>query len=117
VSAICSGAAIIPLYFMARRAYGTRAALYTGIFYITAPVAARWGIRLMTDATFSLFFFWACERVCSVADERDVRVAKRGVLFAALFATLAALTRYQGLMLVPPVLVAAAIVWRRFRTI
>lgn len=117
ISAIASGLAVIPIYLMARRAFGTRAALYAGIFYIVAPVANRWGIRLMTDATFSLFFWLCCERLCFAADERNEKKARMALSIGALAATLAALTRYQGLMLVPPVLAAAAVVWRRFRRV
>ncbi len=114
ISAVASGLAVLPLYLMTRRAFGTRAALYAGIFYITAPVANRWGIRLMTDATFSLFFWWACERLSFASDERNEKKARLGLSMGAMFCVLAALTRYQGLMLTVPVLGVAAIVWRRF---
>lgn len=113
VSAVASTLALYPIYRMAQRAFGTRAALYAGIFYIAAPVANRWGVRLMTDASFSLFFFWACERMCFAAGESDGRQARRALGWAAAMAVLASLTRYQGAMLVPPVLVCAWLLWRR----
>ncbi|MEQ8818606.1 MAG: glycosyltransferase family 39 protein [Sumerlaeia bacterium] len=115
ISAIASAAALYPLYRMARRAFGTRAALYTGVFYIVAPVAMRWGVRMMTDAMFSLWFWWAVERLCFASDEREEFSARRALTGASLFATLACLTRWQGLMLLPPLLVCYGILVRRFR--
>ncbi len=115
ISAIASGLAILPIYLMTRRAFGTRAALYAGIFYITAPVANRWGIRLMTDATFSLFFWWCCERLSFASDERNEKKARLALSMGAMFCVLASLTRYQGLMLLVPVLAVAGVVWHRFR--
>ncbi len=113
VSAIASSLAVIPLYRMTQRAFGTRAALYAGIFYLTAPVATRWGIRVMTDATFALFFWWACERLIFACDERHPRHAQRALMWGTVAAVLAALTRFQGLMLVPPVLAVAGVLWWR----
>ncbi len=115
ISAIASGVALLPLYWMTRRAFGTRAALYAGIFYITAPVANRWGVRVMTDATFSLFFWWACERMYFASDERDKKSAFRALGLASLFTVLASLTRYQGMMLIVPLAVVVGILAKRFK--
>lgn len=117
ISAVASGLAILPLYMMARRAFGTRAALYAGIFYIVAPVANRWGIRLMTDSLFSLFFWICCERICHASDERNEKKARMALSMGALAAVLASQTRYQGAMLVPPVLAAAVVIARRFKRV
>jgi len=113
VSAIAGSLAVIPLYRMTQRAFGTRAALYAGIFYLVAPVANRWGIRVMTDATFVLFFWWTCERLISACDERHPRKAQRALMWGTVAAVLAALTRFQGLMLIPPVLAVAGLLWWR----
>ncbi|MBX3729901.1 MAG: glycosyltransferase family 39 protein [Candidatus Sumerlaeia bacterium] len=114
ISVAASTLALWPLYRMTQRAFGTRAALYAGIFYITAPVANRWGVRLMTDATFSLFFWWTCERLCFASDERNEPAARRAFGWACLGTVLAALTRYQGMMLLGPVVACWAILSRRF---
>lgn len=114
VSAVASTLALWPLYFLTRRAFGTRAALYAGIFYICGPVAMRWSVRVMTDATFSFFFWWCAERLYFASDERDEKVARRALGLAAVGAVCAALTRFQGLTLLPPLAVVAGIVWRRF---
>jgi len=117
VSVLASSLAIIPLYAMTKRAFGTRAAMYAGIFYIVAPVANRWGMRLMTDATFSLFFIWCCERLYFASDERDQKKAFWALGWACIAAVLGTLTRYQGLMLFPPIALCAVILWRRFKVI
>lgn len=115
VSAVTSSLALLPLYKMTQRAFGTRAALYAGIFYLCAPVANRWGVRVMTDATFSLFFWWACERLIFACDERHPRHAQRALMWGTLAAVLAALTRFQGLMLVPLVLGVTGLLWWRHK--
>jgi hypothetical protein len=115
VSAIAGSLAIIPIYRMTQRAFGTRAALYAGIFYLTAPVAMRWGVRVMTDATFVLFFWWACERLIFACDERHPRHAQRALMWGTVAAVLASLTRFQGLMLIPPVLAVTGVLWYRHK--
>ena len=105
VSAVASVLALVPLYLLARRMFGGRAALFAGLFYLTAPVANRWGIRVMTEATFSVFFFWACERICAAWDETDASSAERAFGGAIIAAVLAALTRYQGLLFTIPLFI------------
>ncbi|MDK2971254.1 MAG: hypothetical protein PWP23_1009 [Candidatus Sumerlaeota bacterium] len=114
VSVVASVLALWPIYKMTQRFFGTRAALYAGIFYITAPVANRWGVRLMTDATFSLFFWWACERLAFASDERSRDTAFRAFGWGCIASVLAALTRYQGMLLYFPVLAVLVILTRRF---
>ena len=117
ISAFASALAVWPIYRMAQRAFGTRAALYAGLFYTVAPISLRWAPRVMTDATFSLFFFWAVERLAFAADEREEGTARRALSFGTMFAVLASLVRYQGLLLFGPVVVCTWIIWRRFMRI
>jgi len=114
VSAVASALAVWPIYRLTQRAFGTRAALYAGMFYIGAPVAVRWGVRVMTEPMFCLFFWWACERLYSASDERNRAAAGRALGWGAVHAVLASLTRYQGFLLVPPVLLCAWLIRRRF---
>lgn len=114
VSVLASSLAIVPLYRMARRAFGTRAALYAGIFYLCAPVAARWGIRAMTEATFCLFLWWGIERLCSASDERHERTARWALFWGAMAVAAAALARYQGVLLIPAVFICAWELKKRF---
>lgn len=117
ISVAASTLAIAPIYRMTRRAFGTRAALYAGVFYIVAPVANRWGVRLMSDATFSLFFWWACERFYFASDEREKSTAWRAFGLGCLATSLACLTRFQGLLLVPAAFVFAGVLIRRFKAV
>lgn len=114
VSVVASSLAIVPLYRIARRAFGTRAALYAGIFYLCAPVANRWGIRAMTEATFCLFLWWGIERLCSASDERQERTARWALFWGAMAVAASALTRYQGVLLVPAVFICAWQIKERF---
>ncbi|MCB2156985.1 glycosyltransferase family 39 protein [bacterium] len=115
VSAVASALAVWPIYRLTQRAFGTRAALYAGIFYTVAPISLRWAPRVMTDATFSLFFYWAIERLAFASDEREVWSARRALSFGTMHAVLACLVRYQGLLLLGPIIVVTWIVWRRFK--
>lgn len=117
ISAFFSALSIVPLFMLTRRAFGTRAAIYAGVFFLTAPVANRWGIRLMTDATFCFFFWWAAERLCVASDEKEDRNASWALSLACIATVLAVLTRYQGAMLVPPILACTVILYFRFRRV
>lgn len=114
VSVLAGTLALYPIYRLTQRAFGTRAALYAGIFYITAPIAMRWGVRMMSDMTFAMFFWWTCERLYFASDERCEDVARRAFGAACVLAVFASLTRYQGVMLLPPIAVFAWLLKRRF---
>ncbi len=110
VSAIASTLAIIPIWRLAERYHGTRAALLAGVFCAVGPVALRWAPRVMSDATFSLFFWWSVERLIAAWEGPGDR--GRAFAHACLAAGLAALTRYQGMMLLPPAIVAGVVLLR-----
>lgn len=112
ISTLFSIAAVIPLYLIALRSFGMRAALYTAMIYTVAPVALRWSPRLMTEATFSFFFWFACERLLAAQGTNDKKKANEALLLACLLGSMAALTRYQGMMLALPVVGVA--VWQWF---
>lgn len=117
ISAAFSALSIFPIFMLTRRAFGTRSAIYACVFFLTAPVANRWGIRLMTDSTFAFFFWWACERLCVAADEKDQSKAHLALGLACIATVLAVLTRYQGAMLLPPIACCTWIIFRRFKTL
>lgn len=102
MSVLAASLAAIPLYRMAERWGGARAALWCLLLYTLAPAALRWAPRVMTEATFTLFFWWSCERLFAVFDGRDADTTRRRAFVAAcVLGGLAALTRYQGLLLAP----------------
>jgi 4-amino-4-deoxy-L-arabinose transferase-like glycosyltransferase len=111
VSAIASTLAIVPICRIAQRLYGDRAALHAGIICMLAPAALRWAPRVMTEATFSLLFWWACERIVAALQEPERAV--RCLVGACVAGALASLTRYQGLLAAPLVAGAALCVARR----
>lgn len=112
VSMVFSSLAVIPLYLMARRSFGMRAAVFTALVYTVAPVSLRWSTRVMTDATFSFFFWFACERLMLAQGSRSRDEVNLALAWACGFGALAALTRYQGLLLTLPVLAIAFMHWK-----
>lgn len=124
VSLIASALTAVPLGLIAARMFGRRAAFFTLLFYTASPIALRWSLHAMTDATFgalfltSLWFFLsAWLRYNLPADEFDlgammnadaeVKPAPRApspsaaAVLGIIFAVLATLTRYQGILLFP----------------
>lgn len=108
VSATASTLALIPVYLWARRLGGDCAAKFAALFFTLCPLILRWSVRVMTDGLFlglsagSLY----CLQVVW-ADRPDVRKADRWLAAASLLAALSALTRYQGVLLLAPLLVVA----------
>lgn len=107
VSAIASTLAIVPVWRIAQRLFGDRAALHAAIICVLAPTALRWAPRVMTEATFSLLFWWACERIVAAIQEPER--AARCLVGACVAGALASLTRYQGVLVAP--LAAGAALW------
>lgn len=116
VSVLAGALGWIPLWMLARRTAGGRAAFYTALLYTLAPVSLRWSARVMSDMLFSACFWAALERWD--AAERALRALHSpaggqqtprgpdrrwdGPLAAAILWTAAAmLVRYQGILLVP----------------
>ncbi|MCX7016365.1 MAG: glycosyltransferase family 39 protein [Candidatus Sumerlaeota bacterium] len=116
VSAVVGGLAVAPIAALGARMGGQRAGAWAGVLFLVAPEALRWGIRVMTDATFLTLFaasLWALA-VCRDGERggfdgfdrltagRLTAGAGRLVLATAL-AVLATLTRYQGAILFVPI--------------
>lgn len=117
VSILSSTLLLIPLFGLTQRLVSRRAAIYAALFYLTDPIAVRWGIRVMSDALFMLLFFWAAALFLRVSTVEQTSEASgfeeepsRGVLIsfviACVLAPVATLTRYQGLLLLPVELLA-----------
>ena len=112
VSTLFSIAGVIPLYLLTRRAFGLQAAVFAALVYTVAPVPLRWSPRVMTEATFCFFFWFACERLITAQGARNQQQADRALAWASLLGMLAALTRFQGLLLVLPPFAIAFFQWR-----
>lgn len=128
VSLLASTLTLIPLYHLARRLFGPRAAWWAGWLYLACAVVNRWALRVMTDSLFTFFFLSAlftfvrsmetisaspiAHLPAKLSLEFNLalgRARKRRWLYLLIAATgLATLTRYQGLALVPLIAAAAA---------
>lgn len=107
ISALFSAGAVVPIYLIALRSFGMRAAVFSALVYTVAPVSLRWAPRVMTDATFSFFFWFACERLVAAQGAQTQKKTDWALLGACIFGAAAALTRYQGLLLaIPPLIIA-----------
>jgi len=107
VSTVFSTLGVIPLYLLARRSFGMRAAMFAALVYTVAPVSLRWSPRVMTDSMFAFFFWFSIDRLHLAQGAQDEKTASKALFHSCLWGGLAALTRYQGLMLAPPVVVMA----------
>ena len=128
--ALLAGALILwPLAALARRLFGARAAGWTMAAWILSPIATRWSLQVMTDIPMLALWTAALAGIALAAEAAhpglfasdggtpeppaDMRVALRWLLLANMAAALATLTRYQGILLAPPLALAA---WRLGRT-
>jgi len=126
VSLLASTLALIPLYHLTRRLFSERAALWAGVFYLAAAVPNRWALRVMSDSLFTFFFMLALmafvfslrrpegEGIAHLPRKmsRELTLAlsrarlRRWLYVLIAAAGLATLTRYQGLALLPLVVVS-----------
>ncbi len=116
VSAVASTALVLPIFFLARRLFDKRAAFFAGVVYTISPVALRWSIHAMTDALFALIFFLAAVEYLKALVTLDESSDKH-LVWATFLVVLATLTRYQGVLLFPPIVFLIIIVCVRRRTI
>jgi 4-amino-4-deoxy-L-arabinose transferase-like glycosyltransferase len=105
ISILAGSLSVIPLFLISRYLFTKKVGAYSVLFYIVSPVALRWNIRVMTDSLFTLFFLLCIYSLLKLYYEPE----RRWFLPAFFLAGMAALTRYQGLALVPLV----AFLWVR----
>lgn len=99
VSAVSSSCVIFPVYLIAKRMFDKRAAFFASLLYAVSPISLRWSVHAMTDALFSLLFILSAGELWKSAME-DIRWSGRIVL-ATILAVIATLTRYQGILIFP----------------
>lgn len=107
VSTAFSILGVIPIYHLAQRTFGMRPAIFAALIYTVAPTCLRWSPRVMTEATFCFFFWYACERIVAAQGAKTLELANKALAMAGVFTALAAMTRYQGMALVLPVIATA----------
>ncbi len=100
VSAILGGLAVIPVALIGQKLGGRRVAIFAAVFYLVLPSGLRWGVRVMTDATFFTLF---ATSIWLLMPRKDEYPSSRQIALATVFSVLATLTRYQGLLLIFPI--------------
>jgi hypothetical protein len=113
ISWACSIAIIAPLWKLARAWAGPRAAIFTLALYTVSPEALRWSERVMTDMPFVFLLHMACLGLLQFWSRDLQPKSAKSLIWITLVAVLATLTRYQGILLVPLVLLTAAQALRR----
>jgi hypothetical protein len=123
VSMIAGVLGILPIYWLSRRLFNHRTGLYAAILYTISPEIWRWQIRVMTDSLFCTLFLWSVYHIYVLLEhpfppstsppspllgkERDEEENLQLHLgLAWLAGGLATLTRYQGLGLLPLLVLA-----------
>jgi len=113
ISATFSALAVIPIYLLAHRSFGARAALFAALIFTVAPTSLRWAPRVMTESVFCFFFWFACERLIAAFAASDAKERESAMMWSGVLGALSALTRYQGVFLALPVVVLAFLTFRR----
>jgi 4-amino-4-deoxy-L-arabinose transferase-like glycosyltransferase len=121
-SLLAGALVMLPLGAMGRRLFGLRAAFWAMAAWLVAPMALRWSLQVMTDMPMTALWTGALAALV-IAVEAFLpelfpdgqgraprpRQGLQWLALATLLGVLAALTRYQGVLLAPLTLLAA---WR-----
>ncbi|MBN2579500.1 MAG: glycosyltransferase family 39 protein [Pirellulales bacterium] len=102
---------VLPLYGWIRRQYDETTALLAGILYAVHPVFIQWSVELIRDPTFWFFFALTLYLFWRAVTE----VRWRWYSAAGLSLTLAVLTRFEGFILLIPVVLWAFWRWRALK--
>ena len=123
VSFLCGVLVLWPLMAITRRLFGLRAAFWAMAAWTVTPLALQWSLQVMTDMPFTLFWLAtlaaaliAIECVLpgmfpnpEAAGPANAVKGTQWLLIASFCGALATLTRYQGILLIAPLALAA---WR-----
>ena len=120
VSFLCGVGVTVPLGVLTARLLGWRAARWAMAVWIVSPIATRWSLQVMTDMPLLLFWTAALMALVLAAEKfrpelfpaaepplaADPRAGASLLLLASFCGVLATLTRFQGLFLLPLILLA-----------
>lgn len=110
VSIFSSALLIFPLFLLAKKITNPKTALYTCIIYTVSPSPLRWGIRVMSDALFSLIFLSSVYFILiyyqsffkhTDDDEKSLKENENNLTIGIILAVLSTLTHYRGIILFP----------------
>lgn len=113
-SLVAAALCVVPVYWIACRLGGAGTARLAGVLFTVSPMPWRWSVRVMTDSLYLLLSTIAMALLVE-ACLRDRRAAGRCLAAAVATAGLAALTRYQGVLFAPLLLIVFVFYVRRFR--
>lgn len=121
VSILCGVGVLWPLLAVTRRLFGLRAGLWAMAAWTATPMALQWSLHVMTDMPFA--FFWMgtlAAALCAVESYRPGLFPRQEIapaptpvqgaqwlLIASACGALATLVRWQGVLLLAPLGVAA----------
>ena len=97
ISMLAGALSIFPIYQIGKQVYNPKTGLYAVLLYSVSPMMLRWSIRVMSDATFGLFFIlsiWFAVRLWRSQKKQDL-------IWCTFTAGLCALTRANGVLLLP----------------
>ncbi|MBN1902259.1 glycosyltransferase family 39 protein [Candidatus Sumerlaeota bacterium] len=114
ISVLSGSLLAIPVFLLTRRIFDKTAAFFAGVVFTVSPMALRWSLHSMTDMIFALIFFLAVSSwIHAAADSR--KDSRKAFTAATVLAVLATLTRYQGVLLAPPILFLLVMISMRQR--
>ena len=117
VSAISGSLALIPIFYLTRLLFQRDAARISALLFTLSPLVLRWSSHAMTDSLFlalSASNLYFCVKAWSLAREKSpLAQMDSAFAWASAFAALATFTRYQGVLLGLPLLLAAIAVLRQ----
>ncbi len=97
LSILAGSLSVFPLYLIGKQVYNQKTGLYAVLLYSVSPMALRWSIRVMSDATFGLFFLlsiWFAVRFYRSQQRKDL-------IWCTFMAGLSVVTRVNGVLLLP----------------
>jgi dolichyl-phosphate-mannose-protein mannosyltransferase len=101
ISAISGALTVIPIFLLANSFFNKKAAFFASLLYTVSPVPLRWSIHSMTDCLFTLIFFLAIYEFLKAAVSFD-KNSDKSLMKAIILTVLSTMTRYQGILFIPP---------------
>jgi 4-amino-4-deoxy-L-arabinose transferase-like glycosyltransferase len=130
---LISGVLILwPLLAIARRLFGLRAGVWAMAAWTATPLALQWSLQVMTDMPFACLWMGTLAALLAAAEcylpglfpqqgaaapLPDPRKGGQILFLASFLGAMATLTRYQGILLLPPLVLAAGFLMRISRTL
>lgn len=109
ISIIAGAMTVLPIFYLGRKIYDEQTGLYAALLFSVTPVALRWNIRVMTDSMFVFLFLLSLWYLLEFYSNYD----RNKLILSTFISGLAIATKYQGLVLLPLLVVAFLIYIRK----